>query len=117
MMIHDGDDEHDATIVKRQEWKKAERQPEPQGEATGVKTQAEVVLKDLHSRLQAGAQAFIQNPDEEYNDYVESWDFEHPETRGSKQQPAEWMMTRIATHVGDIIAETQRPQKNNRADV
>ena len=48
--------------------------PEPhnQGEATGAKTQAEVVLKDLHLRLQAGAHAFIQNPDEEYNDYVES---------------------------------------------
>ena len=75
-----------------------------------------MVLEDLHLRLQAGAHGFIKNPDEEYNEYVDTWELQGPATRGQKQQPAEWVMRRIATHVNDIITEKQIPQKKSRAD-
>ena len=65
------------------------------------------MLEDLRARLQAGARGFIQNPDE-YKEYADSWDLQEPEKRGPRQQPAEWMMRRIAAHVNNILAETHQ---------
>ena len=89
-----------------------------QGQVT-ADTEAGSILTDLMERLEAGAFGFTQNPDGEYQEYVDQWELEHPEGYQSqiemKMPPAEWAMRQVARHVKAMINKEPPPVKRARA--
>ena len=89
-----------------------------QGQVT-ADTEAGSILTDLMERLEAGAFGFTQNPDGEYQEYVDQWELEHPEGDQSqiemKMPPAEWAMRQVARHVKAMINKEPPPVKRARA--
>ncbi|MFM7980371.1 MAG: hypothetical protein ACKPKO_13745, partial [Candidatus Fonsibacter sp.] len=59
---------------------------------------------------------FTKNPDQDYREYVDQWELEHPgeDQEGSRMTPAAWAVSRVASHVKAMVAKDP-PGKRIRA--
>ena len=74
------------------------------------------ILMDLMARLEAGAFGFTRNPDQDYREYVDQWELEHPgeDQESGRMTPAAWAVSRVASHVKAMVAK-EPPGKNIKA--